>query len=103
MMPASEVATRLPQTSDRSPCMSTGNQGATQEGTPGSEKYQRAIDACDRFVALIEPSAIEVWKAREQVPMMRASDVATRLPQAPNRSFSISTGNHVATDEGTPR
>lgn len=83
--------------------MSTGNQGATQEGTPKSAKYKRASDACDRFEDLMGQSAIEVRKARENVPMMPANDVATRLPQAPNRSFSMSTGNQVATDEGTPR
>lgn len=103
MMPASEVATKLPQTPNRSPCMSTGNQGATQEGTPRSAKYKRANDACDRFVDLMEQSAIEVRKARDHEPMMLANDVATRLPQVPNRSFSMSTGNQVATEEGTPR
>ncbi len=66
-------------------------------------KYKRAFDTCYRFIDLIEHSAIEVRKAREQVPMMPANDVATRLPRAPNRSFSMSTGNQVATDEGTPR
>jgi hypothetical protein len=103
MMPASEVATKLPQTPNRSPCMSTGNQVATQEGTPRSAKHKRAVDACDRFVDLMEQSAIDVWRAREQAPMMPASDVATRLPLAPNRRFSMSTGNQVATDRGTPR
>lgn len=103
MMPAREGASKMPQTPNRSPCMSTGNQVATQEGTPRSAKYKLAIDTCDRFVNLMEQSAIDVWWAREQVPMMPASDVATRLPQAPNRSFSMSTGNQVATDEGTPR
>lgn len=82
--------------------MSTSNQDVTQEGTRRSVKYKRAFDACDRFIDLMEHSAIEVRKAREQVPMMPANDVATRLPR-PNRSFSMSTGNQVATDEGTPR
>ena len=70
----------------------------------GSAKtYKRAVDAYDRFVDLIEQSAIEAWKARKQAAMMPASDMATRLPQAPNRSLSMSTGNLVATQEGTPR
>ena len=103
MMPASEVATRLPQTSNRSPCMSTGNQRAAQEELRDRRSTSVPIDACDRFVDLMERSAIEARKTGEQVPMMPANDVATRLPQAPNRSSSMPTGNQVATDEGTPR
>jgi len=103
MMLLSELATRLPETPKFNLPMSTGNQVATQEATPGSARYKRAIAARDRLADIMELSALGVWKARERAALIPASDVATRLPQAPNPSLSMSTGNQVATQEGTPR
>jgi hypothetical protein len=91
MIPASQVATRLPpmkELRDARRPTSAPMTPATGSLTPMEQSAM---------------SAIEAWKAREQASMMLASEVATRLPQASNRSFSMSTGNQVATHEGTPR